>query len=276
MSSLRQAFITLFMAVRCSQVLSEETSGYIKANCHYARLLWSALISSKKDIVWERSGGIRPACGDINVLYCTLWWIYQTQLHLKYVLLSQGVYTVLLGFSLMNHKCNHSPHTSKLMMRHYFFSINSASQWLNYFYCYVSMMYTFPKLSLLRGPEDIHGANLCLLRLNVRDWNKMSCPHCKVAVGLLKAFIELKDRSSGLYLQRCKSAILTLGVKAFTNPLFRRYQFCGCEGCGYRKLHIVGRPLQFWHFPVTKGCLQYQFRQMTSCSPDPITCRKRP
>lgn len=68
MSSLRQAFITLFMAVRCIQVLSEETSGYIKANCHCARLRWSALISGKMDMVWERSKGIRPACGEMSAL----------------------------------------------------------------------------------------------------------------------------------------------------------------------------------------------------------------
>lgn len=62
MSLLRQAFITHFMAVRHSQVLSEETSGHITVNCHCARLYWSALISSKVDMVWERSERIWPPC----------------------------------------------------------------------------------------------------------------------------------------------------------------------------------------------------------------------
>lgn len=72
MSLLRQAFITHFMAVRHSQVLSGETSGYITVNCLCARLQWSASISSKVDTVWERSEGIRPPCRERNgsSIYC--------------------------------------------------------------------------------------------------------------------------------------------------------------------------------------------------------------
>lgn len=68
MSLLRRAFITHFMAVRRSQVLSEEASGHITANCQCARLHWSALISNKLDMVWERSAGIRPPRRETDAL----------------------------------------------------------------------------------------------------------------------------------------------------------------------------------------------------------------
>lgn len=56
------------MAVRHGQVLSEETPGYIKASCHCARVQCSALISSKLDMVWERSVYIRPPGRVMNIL----------------------------------------------------------------------------------------------------------------------------------------------------------------------------------------------------------------
>lgn len=149
MSLLRQAFITLFIAVRCSQVLSEETFGYFKTNCHCARLHWSALNSGKID-VWERSEGIRLPCGKTNVLstvWCDDFAEHNHQSLCKCVSASMFYFPkeFILGFSQMNLKCNHYPHTLKLMKRYYFLSINTSSQWLNYciFTAMFSMMYKF-------------------------------------------------------------------------------------------------------------------------------------
>lgn len=91
-------FYNPLVAVLCSQVLSEETSGYITVDCHCARLHWSPPISSKMNTVWERSGG-RPNTPRVDgcFIHRALSWIHQTQLRHKYVLLSQGFFFLLLG-----------------------------------------------------------------------------------------------------------------------------------------------------------------------------------
>lgn len=140
MCLLRQAFITLFMAVQRSRALSEETSGYIRPSCHRARLHWSALISIKMDMVWDRSEGIGPPCGEMNVLWgahCDGFTKHRFTLSMFYfpnefLLLGHSSFPCWITSVIT------SPLCSCLQM-----NTETVLSQLSYFHCHVCMMCTF-------------------------------------------------------------------------------------------------------------------------------------
>lgn len=161
------------MAVQRSQALSEETSGYIRASCHRARLHWSALISINGHGVREVRGHRTTLRGDECFMRRTLWWIYQTQLHLKYVLLSRWVFIIRPGpFPCWITSVITSPLCSYLQMNTETVLFNRASSQLSYFPCHVCMMYIFKSYHRIYKEEQriYRGNGSCSSWLNVRCW----------------------------------------------------------------------------------------------------------